>query len=400
MSLLRIYCPLRNPPRRCRWALVENGTRIAAGEGDLGEVPRHAGRVQIVVPAPDVLLARVRLPPGAKHRSEPVLGFAVEEVTAGDPDSSRVKWLGASGEFDVLAVMDRRGLAHWHDALGAAGIAAYEIQPEILLLPRAAGEWSLAWNGREGYARTAEFEGVATDCGDRDSPPESLSLLLAEAAARDERPASIAIYTSSQDEAPDTGAWARRLGVPVHLAGAWDWRTAEDAGKAMAGEARSWGTLPRILTRLRPAAWIAGVALGLHALALGAQVALLGHERQVLREQMEARFRAAFPDTVSVVDPALQMRRKLAQARRASDEPDAGDFLPMLAQVATGATGWPHGALRVLSYESGRMTIELGAPGVPLSRGIEDRLVKAGMSVRTAGSTQGGGAVTMTVVAP
>ena len=53
-----------------------------------------------------------------------------------------------------------------------------------------------------------------------------------------------------------------------------------------------------------------------------------------LRRQMETRFRAAFPDAVAVVDPALQMRRKLAEARHVAGKPDNGDFLPMIENIA------------------------------------------------------------------
>jgi general secretion pathway protein L len=155
-----------------------------------------------------------------------------------------------------------------------------------------------------------------------------------------------------------------------------------------------------MLGRLRPAAWIAGAALALHAVALLAHVAYLGHERQALRERMEARFRGVFPEAVAVVDPALQMRRKLAEARRAAGVPDPGDFLPLLAQVSAGAAVWPQGAVRGLSFEAGRMTLDFTAVGAPLARGVEERLKGTGAAVRLSGAGPGGSAVTLTVLAP
>ena len=64
-------------------------------------------------------------------------------------------------------MLDKQGLARWRDALEALGVRTYEVHAEILLLPRASGEWSLAWDGAEGFVRTGEFEGAATDSGDR-----------------------------------------------------------------------------------------------------------------------------------------------------------------------------------------------------------------------------------------
>src|SRR5437762_7132975 len=144
MSLLRIYCSLKDPPLHCRWALVDDGREPVAGEGRLAELPRRAQRVQLVIPAAQVLIVRVQLPPAARRRAGSILAFAVEEKIIGDPDASQVCWLGVAGESDVLAVIDKQSLAHWRDALGLVGIHAYEVHCEILLLPWRANEWSLA----------------------------------------------------------------------------------------------------------------------------------------------------------------------------------------------------------------------------------------------------------------
>jgi 2-polyprenyl-6-methoxyphenol hydroxylase-like FAD-dependent oxidoreductase len=76
----------------------------------------------------------------------------------------------------------------------AAGITEYEVHCETLMLPRTAGEWSLAWDGAEGFVRTGEIEGAALECGDRETPPLSLRLMLDEAKARIEAPNAIALY--------------------------------------------------------------------------------------------------------------------------------------------------------------------------------------------------------------
>ena len=96
--------------------------------------------------------------------------------------------------------------------------------------------------------------------------------------------------------------------------------------------AAAGASAPAALAGLRPAAWIAGAALAIHAVALVADWTLLGAEQRSLRAQMEARFRSAFPDAVAVADPALQMRRQLAAARHRAGVPDGGDFAPMIEQ--------------------------------------------------------------------
>ncbi len=400
MSLLRIYGSLADAPQRCQWALVNNGRKPVAGEGRLAELPRRTERVQLVVPAAQVLLTRARVPQEARRRAGSVLAFAVEEQTAGEPDANQVSWLGTVGDNDVLAVVDKAGLARWRVALDAAGIRGYEVHCETLLLPWAAGEWSLAWNGREGFVRTGEFEGAATDCGDREAPPLSLRLMLEEADAHSAGPASIALYTTAPDAAPDIEAWTRELGIAVSLAGTWDWRTVTPgAGICLAQERQRWRGLTGATARLRPAAWILGAALAIQALALVIDWTSLAHEQRALRQQMESQFRAAFPDAVAVADPALQMRRKLAEAHHATGQSDSGDFLPMIGKVTAAMKDLPAGGLRIVSYESGRMTLEFSASEEAAVQRIVTRLVQSGLSVEPAAASKrpGGATVVITV---
>ena len=406
MSLLRIYASLREAPRECQWALVNAGREPILGGGPLAQLPQRAERVQLVLPATEVLITRAKLPPAAKRHAGSVLAFAVEEETLGDPDSNQVSWLGTAADADVLAVIDRQGIKAWHDALEAAGIGEFELHCETLMLPITAGEWSLAWDGREGYVRTDNIEGAATDCGDRETPPLSLRLMLDEAKARIEAPKALALYVSASapgmesDAAPDADAWQRKLGIAVRHAGAWDWRRAPpDAGVSLAQERQRWRLPPGSLQRLRPAAWLVAIALAVHVLALVADWTRLAGEQRSLRAQMESRFRTAFPDAVAVADPALQMRRKLGDARHAAGQPDSGDFLPMIEKVANALKEVPAGALRIASYESGRMTLELASVEEAAVRRIVARLLQTGMLVDTspAGKRAGAATVVLTV---
>ena len=398
MSLLRICGSLLDAPQRCQWALVNSGREPVTGEGRLAELPRRAERIQLVVPAAQVLITRARVPQEARRRAGSLLAFAVEEKTAGEPDANQVSWLGAVGDNDVLAVVDKPGLTRWRDALGAAGIRGYEVHCETLLLPWTAGEWSLAWNGREGFVRSGEFEGAATDCGDRQAPPLSLRLMLEEVEAHGAGPSSVALYTTMPDAVPDIEAWTRELGIAVRLAGTWDWRTAPpEAGVSLTQERQRWRAFTGAAARLRPAAWILGAALAIQAAALVIDWTSLAHQQRALRQQMESRFRAAFPDAVAVTDPVLQMRRKLAQARHAAGQPDSGDFLPMIEKVMAGLKDLPAGALRIVSYESGRMTLELAASDEAAVHRIVTRLVQSGLSIEPSAAMKRAGGATVVI---
>ena len=398
MSLLRIYGSLVEEPRQCLWVLLNDGRQPVSGEGQLADLPQRVERVQLVIPATQVLITRARVPQAARRRAGSALAFAVEEKTAGEPEANQVSWLGAVDDEDVLAVIDKAGLARWQHALAAVGIRIDEVHCETLLLPVQSGEWSLAWNGSDGFVRTGELEGAATDSGDGKSPPFSLRLMLEEVKMHRATPTSIAIYPTTADATPDIAAWQHALGVNLRIAGTWDWRTASpDAGVSLVQQRQRWRVFAGMATRLRPAAWILGSALTLHAAALIIAWTQLTSDQHSLRQQMETQFRAAFPDAVAVVDPALQMRRKLAEARHAAGLSDSSDFLPMLAQVALATKALPAGSVRTVSYEDGLMTLALAAEDAALQR-IVVNLRQSGLGVDTAAATASALAANATVV--
>lgn len=373
MTVLRIHSRILDEPLRCQWAYVDKGGELVAGEGLTADVPKRAGSVQLIVPAAEILLTRTRLPKSAARRGGPVLAFAVEEETVREPDANEVSWIGSVAEGDVLAVVDKNRLKQCLDTLDAAAIKLDGVYCETLLLPWVPGEWSLAWNGHESFVRTGEFEGGATDCGDEASPPLSLRLMLEDAGTRAARPGSIAFYTNTAaceligetGAPPHMEAWQRELGVPIRFAGGWDWRrTSLCSSVNLLQGGKLCQLFSGLLPRLRTAGWIVAVALAIHPVGLITDRVLLANEQQALRQQMDARFRAIFPAAVAVVDPALQMRRKLVERRRSAGLLDKDDFLPTIGAVGPALVDLAPGALRTVSYESGKMTLELAVDEV------------------------------------
>lgn len=381
MTLLRVRCSLNDDPLFCQWALIDPGRTPIQGQGPVGELPQHARRVELVIPASDLVMKRARLPPRARRRSGAVLGYALEEQMLGEPEDTQVCWLGLVDGEDVLAVVNKPGLQRWLDTFDNLQ-SAIEVYCETLLLPCAPDEWSLAWNGHEGFVRIGDLEGGATDSGGPETPPLSLQLMLEEAAARNAYPSSIAIYATAPGAMPDLDEWQRKLGLALRDAGDWSWQTnAMNPGARLVLEHRRIQVSSGVLTRLRSAAWIAAAALALHGVALVVDWTRLTLEQRELRQQIEARFRSVFPGAGAVADPPRQMRQRLAEARHAVGQPDQGDFVPLLETVASGMKELPPGSLRVISYDSGQLTLEL-APVDEAGLGrMTARWVQAGLRV-------------------
>jgi general secretion pathway protein L len=411
MSLLRIYASLLEVPQQCQWVLINDndeapaGNHLIAGEGSLPELPRHADRIQLVIPAAQMFITRACLPVSAQHNTESLLAYAIEDKLVGEPDRNQVIWLGQSGEQDVLAVLDKAGLTQWRDALRAIGIRDYEVHSELLYLPWVTGTWSLLWNGHEGFLRSGPFEALVTDSGDRETPPLSLHLLLEEAEAQECKPASIALYSApfspgsgKQPEAPDLHQWTQALGTRIDMAGTWDWRTAPpDSGVILIQERQRWHVITNSLPRLRLAAGILAVVLVFQAVALVVDWIALANEQHALRQQMLSQFHAVFPDAVAIADPVLQMRRKLAERHHATGQPDRGDFLSMIAPVAAATKDLPAGTIHTLSFDNGRIAIELSAIDEMKVNRVITLLQQSGLSVDATRSKTATATVVLTV---
>ena len=403
MSILRIFCPLSATATHCAWALLDEQADVQCGEGSLQQLPRTAARVDLVVAASQVLLMRAHLPTTGKRRSAALLAYAAEEKMASDPDANLVSRLGQVDGEDVLAVIDRKRLQSWRDALAAVGVHIDGVYCQTLMLPLSEGEWSLAWNGQDGYVRTGAFEGGAVDCGDAQTPPLALQLLLDAARAGNTLPAAIALQVTAGAAQPETQAWERALGVRVRIAPAHDWRSAATTtGIRIEQERRHWQPEAATLSGLRRVGWIVLAALVLHSTALLADRMRLGGQQQHLRQQMDARFRALYPAAVAVADPALQTRRQLASARHVAGQPDDGDFAAMLAKVATALAHVPDAKLHAVSYADGRMTLDLAKLDDAHAKQVGTRLAQIGFLVERAPVPRGGagGTLTLTLRSP
>lgn len=403
MSTLRIFCPLSARPVSCHWVWFDDVDGVRSGDGALAQLPQGASRVELVLAASQLLLARARLPAARGRRSAALLAYAAEEKLASDPEANQVSRLGQIDGEEALAVVSRARLLVWRSALDAVGIHIDVVYGETLMLPLQRGEWSLAWNGQEGFVRRGELAGGATDCGDQHTPPLALELLVEDARAHDVLPTMIALYVETPAALPDLAAWQQLLGVKLRLAPEPNWRTLPaTAGIRIEQEREHWRPAPATVARWRQVGWILAAALVLHSAALLADRLRLGSEQQQLHQQMEARFRSLFPDAVAVADPVLQTRRQLAQLRHATNQPDAGDFPVMLDKLAAALADMPTAQAHALSYEDGRMTLELSAPGEALAQRVETRLRQAGFAVDVPKAASGAtpGSVTLTLRSP
>jgi len=326
---------------------------------DVAHLP-EADEIWLVLPASRVLLSSLTVSRRALRQLNGALGNALEDRLMLDPAQVHVA-LGKPEPGDVhpVAVIEIAWLEQALALCRRQGIEPIGAVPEMLLCETEVepGHWSARWRDHQGYVRTGVSAGFALDDGDSSTPPLALQLAVTEARRRNSAPLGIAL----EAEPPvDAEAWSRHLDCPVRL----QTLRADERAPAINllqgpyASRRGGGWLADLvssanLARYRLAAGIALAALGVHVLGTLADWARLSHENRQLRAEMRQVFQETFPETRAIVDPSLQMRRQLADLRRARGILETGDFLHALGAVAGQVSG-----VDGLNYDNSRLTLE------------------------------------------
>jgi general secretion pathway protein L len=396
-SLLQLHVPERWPDAirepHVRWARRRDGA-VEDGVARLAEIPR-AEETILVLPVARVAFVRAALPQGPAARLAKLAPFAIEDAIVSAPEQVHCAVLDDDrGGERLIAVLDREWLESALAELASFGIKPDRAIVESALLPADAGTWTVVWSGEGGFAALGGVEAIALDASVEGRPPLGLKLALDELRRTGAGPRALRVLTVGAADPPETATWSESLHVPVTLAGKW-LPEAADAGAAACADllpgarAGAWAA-EAWLARLKPAAALVAALIAAHVLVTLGDWARLAYEARGLRHQMEAAFRKAFPDARTVVDPALQMRRNVADLRRAAGEPDATDLVPLLAKLAP-ALAAAGARPRSLRYERGELELELIVAAGETGERLASRLRVPGMRVRIERVATGGG---------
>lgn len=361
--ILRLLLPAVDRPSAdtpMAWSLADaRGAALREGTAALADIPR-GDVVEVVLPVSRVLFARLKLPKVNAATIRELLPFAVEDRLLADPDQIHAVpgATNALGET-LVAVVDREWLAQALDVLSRAGLRASRVVCESALLPAGRGRWHAVLGAGRSFLVEDDGHAVAFDQPAGGEPPLAVRIAAEESAARGARPEALSVLVEPGLALPDPALWGERIGMKVGVATSGTPLAAPIAANAidlLAGEfsRRSTGAESLRVPRL---AWaLAAVLVALQAGLTAADWWRLERERRAIEAEREAIFRAAFPEAKTVVDPALQMRRNLADLQRAHGRAAASDFL---ALVSMAAKNDPSPAKR-LAYAGGRLEIDRG----------------------------------------
>lgn len=379
MNTLRIY--FSTGWHDCPWALCdESGRILQQGISPLADMPPARDCVGILS-ADRVLMFTTPEPAGKKRRWQRALPYLAEQYTLTDPeDVHAVPSASAEPGMISVSVVAKSWLKQLVTASKAAGLPLRRVIAETLMPDLPADSWLLVWDGQSGFLRTSVTTGLALDCGNSQTPPLTLSLVLRELHVNAGAPKQIVLRMSDASVLP---CWD--LPVPLVPGVAWDWRCAviSDATPNLL-----WGDFsPSIrlldgLSKLKPALHILLAALSIEVAGSHLEWTMLAHEKNLLRQQTEHIFHGTFGEDSELVDAPLQMQRKLAELHHTAGVTDSSDFLPLLDAASQALGTLKTGAVLSLNYAAGKLEFDLKLANAAEFQAIAQKVKKNGFQFR------------------
>ncbi len=358
MTRLVLQLPVGHRPGVVPYVRLDTGGSAGEhGEAQPALLPK-AATVVGVWPAEQLTLLGLQLPAMPSARLQAALAGALEDRLLGDV---ALQHLAAAprepdGSLRWAACCEREALRQSLELLEQAGCEVGRVVPEPALLEPG---WAclqrlddsrvrLLWRDAAGEAGWLHLEQQEPGAA---CPQLPLGVLVEpglEPLASRWFGAAAALHPCERSQ------WLARAGDS-----AWDLRQFELAPRAAAQ--RLWNLLREqaATPAWRRVAWLAGTLAALELIGLNLHAAQLRRHQAALERQLQVTVAQAIPGAPAVLDPGLQMRRALDQARLRSGAPTS-DGLEVLmgraAQLLAGARPL------ALDFHPGRLNLRL-APG-------------------------------------
>ena len=350
----------------------------------------RSGRVVVLAPAAQILLAEPELPPGGGAKLARAVPFALEEQLTEDVDqlSFAIGQRRLSGGTPV-AVVSRSVLQGWIADLSAAGFDPAAIYPDISLMPENPGQ-TVLWleNDRLAVRRPGAIPFAV------ELAPVKEALVVAgviadplQASEEPQPKESAILYVTREDWGRVQGDFEDLLedfgSLKVQLLGdgplPWLARgaNADDAVNLLQGEFSRTPDYGERWHRWRLAAGLAAALLVVHVAAQALQIRQAKHESAALDSQITQVFSSAMPGNASA-DARRQMQSRLERIRKSGAGPQY--FLRTLQTLSGALAATPKTTISALSYRENALDMTVNAPSLDALSQLTQSVGKEGLA--------------------
>jgi general secretion pathway protein L len=381
----------------------ESGPARQRGSLTLAAAVSRTGKVLVLAPAAQILLAEPVLPPGSGVKLARAVPFALEEQLTEDIDhmSFAIGRRRGGGTTPVAAV-SREVLHQWLSQLSASGLEPVALYPDISLMPDNPGQ-TVLWLEKSRLAvrrpgaqpfvvelspisEALVVAGVIADPLDVDAEPKVPENAILYITRED--------WAKTQDEFEPLVGKFESLKVQLLPDGPLPWlarRLANnDAINLLQGEFARITDLSLRWRQWRTPAMLAAALLIVHVGAQALQIRQGKREGAALDIQIAQVFSQAMPGEV-IKDPRHQMQARLDRIR--TQGPSGEYFLHALQILGGALSGGPKIDIDALSYHEQAIDLKLSAPNVAALSQVSQFINSHGMSAEIQSSTPVAGGV-------
>jgi general secretion pathway protein L len=388
---------LRLPPagqEETEWLTLDQSGASAPtrqrGSLSLAAAVWRSGKLVVLAPATQILLAEVELPPGGGTKLARAVPFALEEQLTEDVDQlSFAIGQRRSGGGTPVAVVSRAVLQAWIADLSAAGLDPQAIYPDILAMPENPGQ-TVLWleNDRLAVRRPGALPfavelapvkealvvaGVISDplqAGEEPHPKESAILYV----TRED-------WARVQGDFEDLLEEFASLKVQLLSDGPLPWlargMNALEAVNLLQGDFSRSPDYSERWRRWRLAAGLAATLLVVHVVAQALQIRQAKVQSAALDGEISQVFSSAMPGNAAA-DPRRQMQSKLERIRKSGAGPQY--FLRTLQSLSGALAVAPKTTISALSYRENALDMTVNAPSLAALSQLTQFVGKEGLA--------------------
>jgi general secretion pathway protein L len=361
----------------------------------------RTGKLIVLAPSTQILLAEPELPPGSGAKLARAVPFALEEQLTEDVDQLSFA-IGRRRERGTpVAAVSRSMLMAWVSTLEAAGLEPQAIYADISLMPENPGQTVLWLETSRLAVRRPGAIPFAVELS-----PIREALVVAgivadplDAAAVKPKESAV-LYVTRDDWEAVQGEFEQlveefeSLKVQLLPDGPLPWlaRGIDAAGAVnlLQGEFAKSTDYAERWRQWRVAAMLAAALLGVHVAAQALQIRQAKQQSAALDGEISQVFSMAMAGDAKT-DPRRQMQARLTQIHKASAGPQY--FLRTLQTLSDALAHTPKIAINALSFREQSLDMTVNAPSLEALDQLSQRVRKAGLAAEIQSSNPVGSGV-------
>lgn len=379
-----------------KWCLRANDEIKDSGETNdltkLADIRKNA-RVVAWIPASETLLTTATVPTKNRNKILRALPYALEDQLIGEPEAQHYIYYPTSNHVLDVAVISRQAIERWLKLLVDAGLAPTLLAPANLGLPLHDNAWTLLHTDTEVWVRTNQFSGFVVPAN-KDLSVPVLSAALKESDSKECMPEKLVVINAEERFEPDKFSDIAKLDIEEKNCSIWDaLNPANCQLNLLQGDFTPAKEANPAITRLRPAF----IMLALWVIASTSaniwEWVSLNRAHEQTRSEMIRLFKQTFPEAKTIVDPALQMKRKMEELQSGSGAFASNDFLVLLSAATPAMQGTPTNKLRSLKYDDSGLVLSVGLPDYQSMESLKNRLEAVDLAVEVLSANSGSSGV-------